>query len=78
MEVLPLFNHIWVTKGLLYPWYQILEQSQRRKLSYLRPQLGCLKSAVRSRSFESVRNKNGCIMSSIGKVDLSFGFNDTI
>ena len=37
-----------------------------------------LKNAVRSRSFENVRNKNGCIVSSTGKVDLSFGFNDTI
>ena len=45
---------------------------------YLRPKSGYLKSAVRSRSFEIVRNKNGCILSSTGKVNLSFGFNDTI
>ena len=38
---------------------QILESSQRRNLSYLSPQLGYLKSAVRSRSFENVRNKHG-------------------
>ena len=44
----------------------------------LSPKLGYLKSAVRSRSFENVRNKNGCVMSSTGKVDLSFGINDTI
>ena len=37
-----------------------------------------LKSAARSRSFENVINKNGCVMSSTGKVDLSFGFNDII
>ena len=37
-----------------------------------------LKSAVRSRPFENVRNKDGCVVSSIGKVDLSFGFDDTI
>ena len=37
-----------------------------------------LKSAVGSRSFENVRNKNGCVVSKTGKVDLSFGFNDTI
>ena len=44
----------------------------------LHPNLGYLKSAVRSRSFEIVRNKNGCILSSTGKVNLSFGLNDTI
>ena len=44
-----------------------------KKLEYL-------KSAVRSRSFENVRNKNGCVMSSTGRVDLSVsaGFNDAI
>ena len=40
--------------------------------------LGYLKSAVKSRSFENVRNKNGCVVSSNAKVDLSFGFIDTI
>ena len=54
---------------------QILEQSQRRNLSYLLPDLEYMKSAVRSRSFENVRNKN---VSSTEKVDLSFGFNDII
>ena len=44
----------------------------------LRLKLGYFKSAVRSRSFEIVKNKNGCILSSTGKVSLSFGFNDTI
>ena len=44
----------------------------------LLPELEYLKSAVRSRSFENVRNKNVCVVSSIGKVDLSFGFDDTI
>ena len=57
---------------------QILERSQRRNLSYLRPMLGYLKSAVRKLAFENVRNKNGCVLSSTGKVDLSFGFNDTV
>ena len=57
---------------------QILVLSQRRNLSYLRKKLGYLKSAVRSRSFENARNKNGCVVSSTAKVDLSFGFNDTI
>ena len=33
---------------------------------------------MRSSSFENVRNKNGCVVSGTGKVDLSFGFNDTI
>ena len=66
------------SQGVTVSVCQILEQSQRRKFPYLRPELGYLKSAVRSRSFENVRNKNGCIMSSIGKVDLSIGFNDTI
>ena len=47
-------------------------------LLYLLPKLEYLKSAVKSRSFENVRNKNGCLVSSVGKIDLSFGFNDTI
>ena len=42
------------------------------------PKLEYLKSAVRSRSSENVRIINGCVVSSTGKVDLSFGFNDTI
>ena len=42
------------------------------------PELKYLKSAVRSSSFENVINKNGGVVSSTGKVDLSFGFNDTI
>ena len=57
---------------------QILELSQRRNFSHFRPKLGYLKSAVRSSSFENVRNNNGCVVSTTGKVDLSFGFNDTI
>ena len=44
-------------------------------LSYLLPMLEYLKSVVRSSSFKNVRNKNGCVVSSTGKVDLSFGFN---
>ena len=40
----------------------------------LTPKLEHMKSAMRPRSFENVRNKNGCVMSSTGKVDLSFGF----
>ena len=44
----------------------------------LLPKLEYLKRAVRSMSFENGRNKNGCAVSSTGKVDLSFGFNDTI
>ena len=58
---------------------QILELSQKRNLSYVRPKLGYLKNAVRpSWSFEIVMNKNECILSSTGKVNLSFAFNDTI
>ena len=30
-----------------------------KNLSYLRPELGYMKSAVRSRSFQNVRNKRG-------------------
>ena len=37
-----------------------------------------LKSAVRSSSFENVRNNNGCVMPGTGEVDLSIGLNDTI
>ena len=44
----------------------------------LLPKLEYLKSALRSSSFENVINKNGCVVSSTEKVDLSFGFNDTI
>ena len=33
--------------------------------------VGILESAVKSRSFKNVRNKNGCVVSSTGKVDLS-------
>ena len=57
---------------------QIIEYYQRRNLSYVRPKLGYLKSVVRSMSFEIVRNKNGCILSSTEKVNLSFGFNNTL
>ena len=32
----------------------------------------------RKLAFENVRNKNGCVLSSTGKVDLSFGFNDNV
>ena len=47
-------------------------------MSYLRQNLGNLKSAVRSRSFDNVRNKNQCVMLCTGKVDLSVGFDDAI
>ena len=57
---------------------QIIEKSQKINLSYLLPKLECLKSAVRSRSFENVKNKNGCVVSSTGKVDFLFGLNDSI
>ena len=66
------------SQGITASVSQILKQSQRRNLSYLRPKLEYLKSALRSRSFENVRNKTGCVVSSTGKVDLSFGSNDTI
>ena len=56
---------------------QILELSERRNLSYLYPNLGYLKSAVRSRLFGSVSNKDEYVVSSTEKIDLSFGFNDT-
>ena len=49
-----------------------------KEFFYLLPKPEYWKSAVRSRSFEDLRNKNGCVMSSTGKVDLSFGFNDAI
>ena len=49
-----------------------------KELVLLTSKLEYLKSAVRSRSFENVRNKNGCVVSSAEKVDLSFAFNDTI
>ena len=32
-----------------------------------------MKGAVRSMSFENARNKDGCVISSTEKVDLSFG-----
>ena len=51
---------------------------QEKEFLLLIPRLEYLKSTVRSMSFENVRNKNGCVVSSTGKVDLSFGFNDTI
>ena len=44
----------------------------------LTPKVKFLKSAVRFRSFENVRNKNGCVVSSTGKVDLSFAVNHSI
>ena len=46
-----------------------------KKFVLLTPQVG---SVVRSRSFENVSSKNGCVVSGTGKVDLSFGFNGTI
>ena len=44
----------------------------------LAPKFGILEKCCETRSFENVRNKNGCVVSSTGKVDLSFGFNDPI
>ena len=44
----------------------------------LTPKMEYLKSTVRCRSFENVRNNNGCVVSINGKVDLSFAFNDII
>ena len=41
------------------------------------PKLGYLKSALRSRSFENLRNKKGVSCQVLGKVDLSFGFKVT-
>ena len=49
-----------------------------KELVLLVPKLEYLKRVVRSRSFKNVRNKKGCVVSSAEKVDLSFGFNDTI
>ena len=42
------------------------------KFVLLTPKVG------RPRPFENVRNKNRCVVLSTGKVELSFGFNDTI
>ena len=47
-------------------------------MPYLLANLVYLKSAVRPRSLENVRNKNGCVVSSTGKVNLSFGLIYTI
>ena len=44
----------------------------------LTPKAGILEKCCEIRSFENVRNKNGCVVSSTGKVDLSFSFNDAI
>ena len=49
-----------------------------RELSYLLPRVEYLKNAERFRSFKNARDKNWCVVSSTGKADLSFGFNDTI
>ena len=46
--------------------------------AYLCPNLIYLISAVRYRSFEIVRNKNWCILSSTGNVNLLFGFNNYV
>ena len=75
---MPVFKHLYGWQGVTASVCQILDISQRRNLSYLRPKLGYLKYAVRKWAFENVRNKNGCVLSSTGKVDLSFGFNDTV
>ena len=48
------------------------------EIFYLCLKLRCVRSAVRSRLLRNVRCKNGCAMSSIGKVDLLFGFNCSI
>ena len=57
----------------MLPNFRIIPE---KEFVLLTPKIGIL--AVRSRSFDIVRNKNGCILSSTGKVNLSFGFNDTI
>ena len=67
--MMPLFKHLWIAKELLLcvPNFRIIPEKEF-----------VLLTAMRSRSFENVRNKNGSVVSSTGKVDLSFGFNDTI
>ena len=41
------------------------------------PKVEIVKSVVRSRLLKNVRCKNGYALSSIGKVDLLFGFSDS-
>ena len=45
---------------------------------YLCPKLRCVISMVRSRLLKNVRCKNGSAVSSIGKFNLLFGFNNSI
>ena len=76
--MMPLFKHLWVVMCICVPNFRIIPE---KEFILLTPIVGILeikKSAVRSMSSENVRNKNGCVVSSTGKVDLSFGFNDTI
>ena len=40
--------------------------------------LRCVRSVVRSWQLKNIRGKNGCSVSSIGMVDLLFGFKDSI
>ena len=44
----------------------------------LTPKFGTLEKCCEFQSFENVRNKNGRGLSSTEKVNLSFGFNDSI
>ena len=44
----------------------------------LTPKGGILEKCCEIQVIQIVRNKSGCILSSTEKVNLSFGFNDTI
>ena len=57
------------------PYFRITPE---KEFVLLTLKVGILEKCVRSKSFENVINENGCVVSSTGKVDLSFGFNDTI
>ena len=73
MQIMSRFKHLWVAKELLHLcakfWNNFVLPT---------PKLEYLKSAMRSRSFENVRNKYGCVVLSTEKVDLSFGFSAII
>ena len=49
-----------------------------KKFVLLTLKVGILEMCCEIQVIRNVRNENGCVTSSAGKVNLSFGFNDTI
>ena len=77
---MPLFKHLWVAKELLHTCanFRIISE---KEFGLLTPKVGIVGRLEKCCDIQVIQNceeKNGCILSSTGRVNLSFGFNDTI